>query len=120
MSQYPPNFSYVEAYRVVGLDSLDLMDGNLDWGSQEILEDLDSETEGLDLKNLVLKIRTLIVWKVVWASFISPTKIRVLTPPWIILFGIWEIERFSLVVKGISLLYLDCSLNLRKIWAVNS
>ena len=52
MSQYPPNFSYVKADKVVDLDSLDLMDGNLDWVSQEILEDLDSETEGLDLKNL--------------------------------------------------------------------
>ena len=28
------------------------MDGNLDWGSHEILEDLDSVTEGLNLKNL--------------------------------------------------------------------
>ena len=52
MSQYPPNFSYVEVDKAVGLDFLDLMDGNLDWGSQEILEDLDSETEGLDLENL--------------------------------------------------------------------
>ena len=51
MSQYPPNFSYVEADKAVGLDSLDLRDGNLGWGSQEILEDLDSEMEGLDLKN---------------------------------------------------------------------
>ena len=30
MSQYPPNFSYVEADKAVGLDSLDLSDGNLD------------------------------------------------------------------------------------------
>ena len=52
MSQYPPNFSYVEVDKAVDLDFLDLMDGNLDWGSQEILEDLDSEMEGLDLKNL--------------------------------------------------------------------
>ena len=29
MSQYPPNFSYVEVDKVVGLDSLDLKDGNL-------------------------------------------------------------------------------------------
>ena len=29
MSQYPPNFSYVEVDKVVDLDSLDLMDGNL-------------------------------------------------------------------------------------------
>ena len=52
MSQYPPNFSYVEVDKAVGLDFLDFMDGNPYWGSQEILEDLDSETEGLDLKNL--------------------------------------------------------------------
>ena len=52
MSQYPPNFSYVEVDKAVDLDSLDLTDGNLDLRSQEILEDLDSETEGLDLKNL--------------------------------------------------------------------
>ena len=52
VSQYPPNFSYVEFDKAVGLDFLDLMDGNLDWGSQEILEDLDSETKGLGLKNL--------------------------------------------------------------------
>ena len=52
MLQYSPNFSYMEVDRVMGLDSLDLMDGNLDWGSQGILEDLDSGTEGLDLKNL--------------------------------------------------------------------
>ena len=29
MSQYPPNFSYVEVDKVVDLDSLDLLDGNL-------------------------------------------------------------------------------------------
>ena len=52
MSQYPPNFSYVEVDKAVGLDFLDLVDGNLDWGSQEILEDLDYETEGMDLENL--------------------------------------------------------------------
>ena len=52
MSQHPPNFSYVEADKAAGLDSLDLRDGNLGWGSQEILEDLDSEAEGLDFKNL--------------------------------------------------------------------
>ena len=52
MSQYPPNFSYVEVDKAVDLGSLDLTDGNLDWGSQEILKDLDSETEGLGLKNL--------------------------------------------------------------------
>ena len=52
MSQYPPNFSYVEVDKAVGSDSLDLTNGNLDYGSQEILEDLDSEMEELDLKNL--------------------------------------------------------------------
>ena len=51
MSQYPPNFSYVEVDKAVGLDSLDLLDENLGWGSQGILEDLDSEMEELDLKN---------------------------------------------------------------------
>ena len=30
MSQYPPNFSYVEVDKVVDLDSLDLTDGSLD------------------------------------------------------------------------------------------
>ena len=29
MSQYPPNFSYVEVDKVLDFDSLDLMDGNL-------------------------------------------------------------------------------------------
>ena len=29
MSQYPPNFSYVEVDKAVGLDSLVLRDGNL-------------------------------------------------------------------------------------------
>ena len=29
MSQYPPNFSYVEVDKAMGLDSLDLTDGNL-------------------------------------------------------------------------------------------
>ena len=29
MSQYPPNFSYVEADKAVGLDSLHLMDLSL-------------------------------------------------------------------------------------------
>ena len=52
MSQYPKNFSYVEGDKAVDFDSLDLTDGNLDLGSQEILERLDSEMEGLDLKNL--------------------------------------------------------------------
>ena len=52
VSQYPPNFSYVEVDKAVGLDFFDLIDGNLDWSSQEILEDLDFETEGLGLQNL--------------------------------------------------------------------
>ena len=52
MPQYPPNFSYVEVDKAVGLDSLGLTDGNLGYGSQEILKDLDYEIEGLDLKNL--------------------------------------------------------------------
>ena len=30
MSQYPPNFSYVEVDKAMGLDSLDLTDGTLD------------------------------------------------------------------------------------------
>ena len=120
MSQYPPNFSYVEVDKAVSLDSLDLTDGNLGSSSQEILEDLDSGTEGLDLKALVWVVGALVIWQVVWASLISPTKIRVLTPPWIIRFGVWRIERLPLVVKSISLLFLDCSLNLRKIRAVNS
>ena len=29
MSQYLPNFSYVEVDKAVGLDSIDLRDGNL-------------------------------------------------------------------------------------------
>ena len=41
MLLYPPNFSYVEVDKAVGLDSLDSMDGNLDF-----------EMGGLDLKNL--------------------------------------------------------------------
>ena len=51
MSQYPPNFSYVEVDKAAGLDSLYSTDGNLDYGSQEILGDLDSEMEESDLKN---------------------------------------------------------------------
>ena len=74
----------------------------------------------MEWRGLVLIIGALVGWKVVWASLISPTKIRVLTLPWIIRFGVWRIERLPLVVKSISLLYLDCSLNLRKVWAVNS
>ena len=52
MSQYLPNFSYVEVDKAVSLDSFDSTDGNLDYGSQEILGDLDSEMEELDLKTL--------------------------------------------------------------------
>ena len=70
-------------------------------------------------KTLVWIVGALVVWQVMWVSLISPTKIRVLTPSWIICFKIWRIERFPLVVKGINLLYLNCSLNLRKVWAVN-
>ena len=29
MTQYPPKFSYVEVDKAMGLDSLDLKDGNL-------------------------------------------------------------------------------------------
>ena len=54
MSQYPPNFSYVEVDKAVDLDSLDLTDGNLGSGSQEILEDLDFGTRELGLKRLGL------------------------------------------------------------------
>ena len=71
------------------------------------------------LRTLILE-RALVGWQIVWASLIPPTKIRVLTPPWIISFGVWIIEGLPLVIKSISLLYLDCSLDLRKIRAVNS
>ena len=62
----------------------------------------------------------LFVGQVMWASLISQTKIKVLTPSKIICFRIWRIERLPLVVKSISLLYLNCSLDLRKVWTVNS
>ena len=62
----------------------------------------------------------LAVWQVVWASLIPPTKIQVLTPPWIIRFEVWGIKGLSLVVKSISLLYLNYSIDLRKVRAVNS
>ena len=71
------------------------------------------------LRTLILE-WALVGWQIVWASLISPTKIRVLTPPWIISFGVWRIEGLPLVIKSISLLYLDCSLDLRKVRAVNS
>ena len=71
------------------------------------------------LRTLILE-WALVGWKIVWASLISPTKIQVLTPPWIISFGVWRIEGLPLVIKRISLLYLDFSLDLRKVRAVNS
>ena len=70
-------------------------------------------------RTLILE-RALVVWKIVWASLIPPTKSRVLTPPWIISFRVWRIEGLPLVIKIISLLYLDCSLDLRKVRAINS
>ena len=78
------------------------------------------ERRGLICKALVWVVGALVIWQVVWASLISPIKIRVLTPPWIIRLGVWRIEGLALVVKSISLLYLDCSLDLRKVRAVNS
>ena len=69
-------------------------------------------------KTLVLIMGALVVWQVMRASLISPAKIRMLAPPRIISFRLWGIERFPLVVKGVDLLYLNGSLNLRKIWAV--
>ena len=67
MSQYPPNFSYVEVDKAVGLDSLDLLDENLGKGSQGILEDRDSGTEGLGLENLGLE-----NWRFDWlASYVG-------------------------------------------------
>ena len=77
------------------------------------------ELRGLIWKTLVLEVLALVSWKLVLASLILPTKIRVLTPPWIISFRVWRIEGLPLVIKSISLLYLDCSLDLRKVWAVN-
>ena len=70
-------------------------------------------------KTLVLIMRALVVWQVMWSSLISPTKIRMLAPPRIVSLRVWGIERFPLVVKGIGLLNLNGSLNLGKIWAVN-
>ena len=54
MLQCPSNFSYVEVDKAVGLNSIEMRDGTLGSGSQEILEDLDFGTEGLDLKSLGL------------------------------------------------------------------
>ena len=61
----------------------------------------------------------LVGWQVMQASLIFPAKIRMLAPPRIISFRVLRIERFPFVVKGIGLLYLNGSLNLRKIWVVN-
>ena len=71
------------------------------------------------LRALVLE-QAMVGWQVVWASLIPPTKIRVLTPPWVISFRVWRIEGLPLVIKSISLLYFDYSLDLRKVRAVNS
>ena len=71
------------------------------------------------LRTLILE-WALVGWQIVWVSLISPTKIWVLTPPWIIIFGVWRIKGLPMVIKSISLLYLDCSLNLRKVRAANS
>ena len=77
------------------------------------------ELRGLIRKTLILEVLALVIWQMALASLIPPTKIRVLTSPWIISFRVWRIERLPLVIKGISLLYLDCSLDLRKFRAVN-
>ena len=87
---------------------------------RESLRTVILERRGLVRKTLVWKIGALIGWQVMWASLSFPTKIWVLTPPWIVCFIVWRVERFPLVVKSISLLYLDCSLNLRKVGAVYS
>ena len=77
------------------------------------------ELRDLIRKALVLEVLALVMWKLVLASLIPPTKIWVLTPPRIISFRVWRIEGLPLVIKSISLLYLDCSLDLRKVRAVN-
>ena len=71
------------------------------------------------LRALVLE-QAMVGWQVMWASLIPPSKIRVLTPPWIVSFEVWRIEGLPLVIKSISLLYLDYSLDLRKVRVVNS
>ena len=71
------------------------------------------ELRGLIRKTSGLEVLALVIWKMVLASLIPPNKIRVLTPPWIISFRVWRIEGLPLVIKSISLLYLDCSLDLR-------
>ena len=74
----------------------------------------------LVFRRLTSSQRTPGFWSVtVLASLILPTKLRVLTPPWIISFRVWRIEGLPLVIKSIILLYLDCSLDLRKVKVVN-
>ena len=77
------------------------------------------ELRGLIRKTMGMEVLALVIWKMVLASLIPPTKILVLTPTWIISFRVWRIEGLLLVIKSISLLYLDCSLDLRKVRAVN-
>ena len=83
------------------------------------LRNLNLELRGLILKALVLEVIALVIWKMVLTSLILPTKIWVLTPPRIISFRVWRVEGLPLVIKSISLLFLDCSLDLRKVKAVN-
>ena len=64
------------------------------------------ELRGLIRKTLVLEVLALVIWQLVLASLIPSTKIRVLTPPWIISFRVWRIEGLPLVIKSISLLSL--------------
>ena len=77
------------------------------------------ELRGLIRKTLVLEVLALVIWQMVLASLIPLTKIRVLTPPWNISFRVRRIEGLRLVIKSIILLYLDCSLDLRKVRKVN-
>ena len=76
--------------------------------------------EFIDLKSLGFGSSILDYLENGFTSLILPTKVRVLTPPWIISFRVWRVEGLHLVIKSISLLYLDCSLDLRKVGAVNS
>ena len=68
---------------------------------------------------LVMEVLALVIWKMVLASRILPTEVSVLTPPWIISFRVWRVEGLPLVIKSISLLYLDYSLDLRNVREVN-
>ena len=77
------------------------------------------ELRGLIRKTLGMEVLALVIWQMVLASLIPPTKIWVLNPTWIISFRVWRIEGLLLVIKSISLLYLDCSFDLRKVRAVN-